>query len=124
MSSRSLGSGAKDKEGNYINKTLRDVQISSTDSANEAFRLIDQAIKQVSEQRSSLGAYQNRLEHTVTSLGATRENLTAAESRIRDTDMALEMSGFTKDNIINQAATAMLSQANQLPQGIMRLLQQ
>lgn len=124
MSSRSLGSGAKDKEGNYINKTLKDVQISSTDSANEAFRLIDQAIKQVSEQRSSLGAYQNRLEHTVTSLGATRENLTAAESRIRDTDMALEMSGFTKDNIINQAATAMLSQANQLPQGIMRLLQQ
>lgn len=123
MSSSSLGSGARDKDGNYINKTLKDVQIKNSESANEAFRLIDQAIKQVSDQRSSLGAYQNRLEHTVTSLGATRENLTAAESRIRDTDMALEMSGFTKDNIINQAATAMLAQANQLPQGIMRLLQ-
>lgn len=124
MSTASLGSGARGKDGQYILKTLKDVQIQTIESANEAFRIVDQAIKQVSEQRSSLGAYQNRLEHTVTSLGATRENLTAAESRIRDTDMALEMSGFTKDNIINQAATAMLSQANQLPQGILRLLQQ
>lgn len=122
MSSGSLGSGARDKEGNYINKTLKDVQIQTSESANEAFRIIDQAIKQVSAQRSDLGAYQNRLEHTVNSLGATRENLSAAESRIRDTDMASEMSGFTKDNIINQAATAMLAQANQLPQGVLQLL--
>ncbi|HPW41107.1 MAG TPA: flagellin, partial [Bacillota bacterium] len=69
-----------------------------------------------------LGAYQNRLEHTVNNLGTTTENLTAAESRIRDVDMAKEMMEFTKNNILNQAATAMLAQANQAPQSVLALL--
>ena len=70
-----------------------------------------------------LGAYQNRLEHTVTNFQTANENLTAAESRIRDLDMALEMTNFTRNNILNQAGQAMLAQANQLPQGILQLLQ-
>lgn len=80
------------------------------------------AIDKVSELRSNLGAVQNRLEHTINNLGTTSENLQAAESRIRDTDMAKEMSEYTKNNILQQAATAMLAQANQAPQGILQLL--
>jgi flagellin len=95
---------------------------SSTDAARAAITAIDDAIKKVSEERSKLGAYQNRMEYTISNLGIAQENLTAAESRIRDADMAMEMTNFTKNNIINQAATAMLAQANQLPQGILQLL--
>ncbi|WP_058300371.1 flagellin N-terminal helical domain-containing protein [Gorillibacterium timonense] len=95
---------------------------SSQDAAAAALGVIDNSIKLVSEERSKLGAYQNRMEHTVDNLGIASENLTSAESRIRDADMAMEMSTFTKTNIINQAATAMLAQANQLPQGILQLL--
>jgi len=84
--------------------------------------LIDEAIKKVSQQRSALGAVQNRLEHTINNLGAAAENLTAAESRIRDVDMAKEMMEFTKNNILTQAAQAMLAQANQTPQGVLQLL--
>jgi flagellin len=80
------------------------------------------AINKVSEIRSNLGAVQNRLEHTINNLGTTAENLQAAESRIRDVDMAKEMSEFTKNNILQQAATAMLAQANQQPQGVLQLL--
>ncbi|GGB50342.1 hypothetical protein GCM10011409_29930 [Lentibacillus populi] len=83
---------------------------------------IDKAINTVSTQRSSLGAVQNRLEHTINNLGASSENLTAAESRIRDTDMAKEMIEFTKNNILTQAAQAMLAQSNQQPQGVLQLL--
>ncbi|SHE62907.1 flagellin [Caldanaerobius fijiensis DSM 17918] len=83
---------------------------------------IDAAINKVSGQRADLGAVQNRLEHTINNLGTASENLTAAESRIRDVDMAKEMMEFTKDNILNQAATAMLAQANQLPQTVLQLL--
>jgi len=83
---------------------------------------IDAAIKTVSQQRSALGAVQNRLEHTINNLGAASENLTAAESRIRDVDMAKEMMEFTKQNILTQAAQAMLAQANQVPQGVLQLL--
>jgi len=83
---------------------------------------IDAAINSVSAQRASLGAVQNRLEHTINNLGVASENLTAAESRIRDVDMAKEMMEFTKDNILNQAATAMLAQANQQPQTVLQLL--
>lgn len=83
---------------------------------------IQTAINTVSELRSNLGAVQNRLEHTINNLGTTAENLQAAESRIRDVDMAKEMSTFTKNNILNQAATAMLAQANQQPQGVLQLL--
>lgn len=83
---------------------------------------VQTAIDTVSGIRSNLGAVQNRLEHTINNLGATAENLQAAESRIRDVDMAKEMSEFTKNNILQQAATAMLAQANQQPQGVLQLL--
>ncbi len=99
-----------------------DVSTSRTHASN-AIGIIDTAIERVTLQRSNLGAYQNRLEHTIKNLGTVTENLTAAESRIRDADMALEMIGFTKTNIINQSATAMLAQANQMPQGVLQLLQ-
>ncbi|WP_182199662.1 flagellin Hag [Paraliobacillus salinarum] len=84
---------------------------------------IDKAITAVSTQRSELGAVQNRLEHTINNLGASQENLTAAESRIRDVDMAKEMMAFTKNNILTQASQSMLAQANQAPQGVLQLLQ-
>jgi len=94
---------------------------SGTDFDN-AINAIDSAIQTVSQQRSALGAVQNRLEHTINNLGAAAENLTAAESRIRDVDMAKEMMEFTKNSILSQAATAMLAQANQVPQGVLQLL--
>ncbi|MEC1259429.1 flagellin Hag [Bacillus swezeyi] len=87
-----------------------------------ALQSVNDAIKKVSDQRSKLGAVQNRLEHTINNLGASGENLTAAESRIRDVDMAKEMSEFTKNNILSQASQAMLAQANQQPQNVLQLL--
>jgi len=98
------------------------INIASQSGANNAISVIDSALKRVSETRASLGAVQNRLEHTINNLGATSENLTAAESRIRDTDMAKEMMGFTKNNILMQAAQSMFAQANQQPQGVLQLL--
>ena len=83
---------------------------------------IDEAIVEVNNQRAIYGAAQNRLEHTLNNMGTTVENLSAAESRIRDTDMAKEMTTFTKNNILQQAAQSMLAQANQLPQGVLQLL--
>jgi flagellin len=77
----------------------------------------------VNTARSSLGASQNQLEHTYNNLGATSENISAAESRIRDTDMAKEMMNYTKFNILQQASTSMLAQANQSSQGVLKLLQ-
>lgn len=94
--------------------------MNSTAAANLAS--VQAAINTVSSIRSDLGAVQNRLEHTINNLGTTSENLQAAESRIRDVDMAKEMSEFTKNNILQQAATAMLAQANQQPQGVLQLL--
>jgi flagellin len=94
----------------------------TAEDAGNAITVLDKAISIVSYQRSKLGAFQNRLEHTIDNLSTTTENLTAAESRVRDADMALEMTEFTKNNILNQAATAMLAQANQLPQGVLQLL--
>lgn len=95
-----------------------------TDAAGSstAITTIDSAIKSVSDERAQMGAKQNRLEHTINNLSTSSENLTAAESRIRDVDMAKEMSNFTKNNILNQAAQAMLAQSNQLPQGVLQLL--
>ncbi|WP_080873000.1 flagellin Hag [Oceanobacillus timonensis] len=90
---------------------------------DEQIAKIDKAIETVSTERSSLGAVQNRLEHTINNLGTSAENLTAAESRIRDTDMAKEMMEFTKNNILSQSAQSMLAQANQVPQGVLQLLQ-
>jgi flagellin len=91
--------------------------------SQESIDSIESAIQQVSNQRSSLGAVQNRLEHTVANLDTVAENLQSAESRIRDVDMAKEMMAFTKNNILAQAATAMLAQANQAPQTVLQLLQ-
>lgn len=98
------------------------VDISTQTTADAAITTINNALEKVSEQRSALGAVQNRLEHTINNLGATEENLTAAESRIRDVDMAKEMMEFTKNNILTQAAQSMLAQANQQPQGVLQLL--
>ncbi len=96
--------------------------ILSNSAASTAITTIQTAIETVSAERSKLGAYQNRLEHTINNLDNTSENLQAAESRIRDVDMAKEMMEFTKQNILQQAATAMLAQANQSPQGVLQLL--
>lgn len=98
------------------------VNISSQTGANNAIATIDGAIKKLSEERSQLGAWQNRLEHTIANLNNARENLQAAESRIRDVDMAEEIMAFTKNNILQQAATAMLAQANLAPQSVLQLL--
>lgn len=102
---------------------IANISVSTQDDANAAIAAIDDAINQVSGTRADLGALQNRLEHTVNNLGVTSENLTAAESRIRDVDMAKEMMEYTKNNILTQAAQAMLAQANQQPQGVLQLLQ-
>lgn len=98
------------------------VNVSTANAAQQAVTAFDKAISLVSAERSKLGAFQNRLEHTVTNLQTANENLTSAESRIRDTDMAKSMTEYTKNNILNQAGQAMLAQANQLPQGILQLL--
>jgi flagellin len=91
-------------------------------SADAAIDSIDTAIKNVSTTRATLGAYQNRLEHTINNLNVSVENLSASESRIRDTDMAQEMVSFTRAQILSQAGTSMLAQANQAPQGVLSLL--
>ena len=95
----------------------------TAENFNTAITTYDKAIKTVAAHRSKLGAYQNRLEHTIKNLDNTAENLTAAKSRIEDADMASEMSEFVKLSILQQAGTAMLSQANQLPQSVLQLLQ-
>lgn len=100
-----------------------DADISTQEGADEAITNIDAAIKLVSDERAKLGANQNRLEHTINNLGTSAENLTAAESRIRDVDMAKEMMEFTKNNILSQAAQSMLAQSQQMPQGVLQLLQ-
>ena len=99
------------------------VNIGNQDTASDAIAAIDNAINQVSGTRADLGALQNRLEHTVNNLGVTSENLTSAESRIRDVDMAKEMMEMTKNNILTQAAQSMLAQANTQPQNVLKLLQ-
>lgn len=98
------------------------IDVSNQTNANKAITTINNALESVSSERSKLGAMQNRLEHTIANLGTSSENLTAAESRIRDVDMAKEMMDFTKNNILSQAAQAMLAQANQQPQGVLQLL--
>jgi flagellin len=101
---------------------VSDIDISSKFGAQTAIETVNNAIQKVSSQRSALGAQQNRLEHTINNLGTSAENLTAAESRIRDVDMAKEMMEQTKNSILSQAAQAMLAQANQQPQGVLQLL--
>ena len=99
------------------------LDVSTHEKATAAISVLSDAIQTVSAERSKMGAYQNRLEHTINNLGTSSENLSAAESRIRDVDMAKEMMEFQKNNILSQAATSMLAQANQQPQGVLQLLQ-
>ncbi|MBM7632681.1 flagellin [Geomicrobium sediminis] len=103
--------------------TTKGIDVSNQVAADGAIDTINSAINQVSEQRSYLGAIQNRLEHTIANLDNASENLQAAESRVRDVDMAREMMEFTKNNILSQASQSMLAQANQLPQSVLQLLQ-
>ena len=98
------------------------LDISSQTGADAAITAVNTQLESVSSGRSYLGAIQNRLEHTTANLANTSENLTAAESRVRDVDMAKEMMNFSKNNILSQAAQAMLAQANQQPQGVLQLL--
>lgn len=112
-------SGAVDFDVDAGNTPIRvDTQV----AADKAITTINDAIETVSAERSKLGAMQNRLEHTIANLGTSAENLQAAESRIRDIDMAEEIMAFTKNNILQQAATAMLAQANAAPQSVLQLL--
>jgi flagellin len=98
------------------------LSVASAGTAGNAVTVINKAINKVSTERAKLGAYQNRLEHTIANLNTASENLSASESRIRDVDMAKEMMIYSKNNILSQAAQAMLAQANQQPQGVLQLL--
>jgi flagellin len=99
------------------------ISLSSVDGANMAIASLDSALKTVSKQRADLGAYQNRFEMAYKGIAIASENLQAAESRIRDTDMAQEMVSFTKNQILSQAGSAMIAQANTQPQSVLRLMQ-
>lgn len=98
------------------------ITLAAPDDANRAIGTLDEALKKINKQRADLGAYQNRLEKTVVGLDIGAENLQASESRIRDTDMAKEMVDFTKNQVLTQAGTAMLAQANQSSQNVLSLL--
>jgi flagellin len=102
---------------------LSSIDVTTNAGATSAIALLDSALANVSTARSTLGATQNRFEHIVANLSVAAQNLTSSESRIRDTDMSLEMVNFTRDQIMNQAGTAMLAQANQVPQSVLKLLQ-
>ena len=102
--------------------SISGIDASTQEKASASIETVNAAIEKVSTQRSQLGAVQNRLEHTINNLNTSSENLTAAESRVRDVDMAKEMMNFSKNNILSQAAQAMLAQANQQPQGVLQLL--
>lgn len=101
---------------------VNDIDVTSQESAEASVTAIEGALRQVSGERSKLGAVQNRLDHTINNLGTSSENLTAAESRIRDVDMAKEMMSQTKASILSQASQSMLAKANQMPQGVLQLL--
>ncbi len=116
-----LSIGIKDMGSSALLLTAAD--LTTQTNASDAIETVNTAINTVSTERSKLGAYQNRLQHKINNLDTSAENLTAAESRIRDLDMADEMTTYTKNNILVQAATAMLAQANAAPQGVLQLLQ-
>jgi flagellin len=115
-----LGTGGLSEITALTNATLANTALDSGSLANVS--VIDNAIKNVSTARANFGAVQNRLEHRLANLATYQENLTASESRIRDVDMAAEMTKFTKLQILQQAGTSMLAQANQAPQGVLSLL--
>lgn len=124
--------GANGTEDQHVTMLVKDtgseklgvagLDVTTVEKADKAIDAVDEAIRQISEQRAELGALQNRLSHSVSSLKTTETNLTSAESRIRDTDIATEMITYTKDNILQQASQAMLSQAVKNPEGILQLL--
>ena len=116
-----LGLSIADMHVNALD--LTSVDISTRDGAAAAMSKIKTAINTVSTSRGKLGAIQNRREHTINNLGVTTENITSAESRIRDVDMAKEMMNYTKNSVLVQSAQAMLAQANQQPQSVLQLLQ-
>ena len=115
-------SSMADSNNNTVNLNS-EVDISTATQAQASIDVVNKAIDIISSMRSDFGALQNRLEHTINNLGVQTENLSAAESRIRDVDMAKEMMTYTKNNILVQASQAMLAQANQVPQGVLQLLQ-
>ncbi|MDR0662510.1 MAG: flagellin [Spirochaetaceae bacterium] len=115
MTTKSLG--LRDMGTNII------MSLESPDDANRALGTLDEALKIISKQRADLGAYQNRMEHAIRGIDVGAENLQAAESRIRDTDMANEMVDYTKNQILSQSGTAMLAQSNQRAQTVLQLLQ-
>jgi flagellin len=114
--------GIDDMSAAALGLTTSSLVATDQDSAERSIMVVDAAIHKVSTARASLGAVQNRLEHTISNLGVASENLTAAESRIRDADMAKEMMEFTKQQILLQASNAMLAQANTIPQNVLQLL--
>ncbi len=114
--------GIDDMSAKALGLTPDSLKVTDQDSAERSIMVVDAAIHKVSTARASLGAVQNRLEHTISNLGVASENLTAAESRIRDVDMAKEMMAFTKQQILMQSANAMLAQANMIPQNVLQLL--
>ncbi|NTU21780.1 flagellin [Brevibacillus sp. HB1.2] len=120
--SQVLGLNAGSFSLGAVNTAITGWSLATQSGASTVLGAIDTQINNVSKARSYLGANQNRLENTINNLNITSENLTAAESRIRDVDMAKEQMAFTKNNILTQAAQAMLAQANQLPQGVLQLL--
>lgn len=111
------------KSMNSTSISVNAISISTAAGAKSAIDVVNTAIDTISSLRSDFGALQNRLEHTINNLGVQNENITAAESRIRDVDMAKEMMAYTKNSILVQASQAMLAQANQVPQGVLQLLQ-
>ncbi len=121
--STALGSLSADLNCSAEGLGLDKLTLATQKDANEAIDCIDQALNKVNMVRATFGAVQNRLEHKIDNLNVTTENLTSAESRIRDTDMATEMMNFTKMNILTQASQSMLAQANGLPQSVLSLLQ-
>ena len=131
MSSLTLQIGAEATDVITVSVTALDasglavsgLSVESVSAANSAIATIKSAINTVSTERAALGAIQNRLEYTINNLDTTAENMTSANSRIRDTDMAKEMMNYTKMNVLTQAAQAMLAQANQQPQSVLQLLQ-
>lgn len=107
---------------NFTGGNLLHAVVTTMSAASGLITSLDAAINHVSQQRATLGSLTNRLEHTIANLDVTQENVSASESRIRDTDMAAEMTKLTRSQILSQSATAMLAQANQSPQGVLSLL--
>ncbi|AJG40022.1 flagellin [Thermotoga sp. RQ7] len=114
--------GIDDMSAAALGLTTVSLDVTTQDAAERAIMVVDAAIHRVSTARAALGAVQNRLEHTISNLGVAAENLTAAESRIRDADMAKEMMEFTKQQILLQSSMAMLAQSNTLPQNVLQLM--